>query len=156
MDRSGISDILIAGRYNLKPDETKISAGGFITLPIGEEKVGQSNLNFGAFGALRHPLESGMVITGTLGIDFSEVPKRGGDDSDYETSLNIGGGVIYPHSDQLSIIGEIGLRTEGDFFLLSGGVDYNITSGRVRGALGVGLDDGAPDVMLLGSYLFQF
>jgi hypothetical protein len=36
-------------------------------------------------------------------------------------------------------------------------VDYLLqNNGRVRGALGIGLDDGAPDIMLLASYLMAF
>ena len=113
-----------------------------------------------------------MVITGTLGLDFYEVKKfTVGDykivngevvydtkeETDYETSLVLAGGLIYPHSEQLNFVGEAVLRTEGDYFLISGGADYKLQSGgRVRGALGIGLDDGAPDFSLLASYLMPF
>ena len=170
---SGISDLLVSGRYNVVPDNTKISVGAFVTLPIGSDKLyGQNNLNFGAFGATRHPLDNGMVFTGTLGLDFYEVKKfTVGDykivngevvydtkeETDYETSLVLAGGLIYPHSEQLNFVGEAVLRTEGDYFLISGGADYKLQSGgRVRGALGIGLDDGAPDFSLLASYLMPF
>ena len=170
---SGLSDLLVAGRYNLVPGPTKISAGGYLTLPIGEEKVGYSKLNFGAFGAVRHPLANGMVVTGTLGLDFMETTKfEGGgvkfengqyvfeqpkEVTEYENSLLIGAGVIYPQSDVLNIIGELVIKTEGDYMMLSGGGDYKLANGgRVRGALGIGLDDGAPDFALMGSYLFSF
>jgi len=43
-----------------------------------------------------------------------------------------------------------------DFMMLSGGVDYNMGNVRYRGALGLGLDDGAPDFQILASYLLQF
>jgi hypothetical protein len=149
--QSGISDISVSGRYNVLSTDTKVSVGGFLTLPVGEEKIGEGNTNFGAFGALRHPFPSGLVLTGVLGLEFLEA----GDNR--ETSLLLGGGVIYPTSDQLSIVGELNLQTEGDFALLSGGVDYDLTAGnRLRGAIGLGLDDGAPDFMFLGSFLRNF
>ena len=150
---SGISDLMVVGRYCLEPGRTRISAGGYLTLPVGEEEVGQGHLNLGFFGALRHPLDRGMVLTGALGVDFLE---RGNRD-DRETSLFLGGGVIYPRDDRLRLIGELTLQSDVDYMLLSGGADYRLGGGgKVRGALGVGLDDGAPDVTLSGSFLFSF
>ncbi len=171
--QSGLSDLLVSGRYKLVSDNFHIAAGGFITLPIGKEEVGASKLNFGAFGALRYPLENGMVITGTLGLDFYEtktyegggykivngvpivdVPKE---KTEYKNTLVLGGGVIYPVNEQLSAIGELNLHTEGNYTLLSAGADYVLNAnGRVRGALGIGLDDGAPDLQILASYLIFF
>jgi hypothetical protein len=47
-------------------------------------------------------------------------------------------------------------KTAVDYAMLSGGVDYLLqNNGRVRGALGIGLDDDAPDVMFLVSYLMS-
>ncbi|NIA30185.1 MAG: hypothetical protein GWP06_09770, partial [Actinobacteria bacterium] len=167
--QSGLSDLLVSGRYKIVSDNVHIAAGGFITLPIGKEGVGASKLNFGAFGALRYPLENGMIITGTLGLDFYETKKSGGvklvngalvveeEKTEYENTLVLGGGVIYPVNDQLSAVGELNLHTEGDYMLLSGGADYVLNSNsRVRGALGIGLDSGAPDLQLLASYLIFF
>jgi hypothetical protein len=148
--QSGLSDIGVYGRYNVLPGKTNISAGGYLTLPIGSEDVGQGNFDIGAFGALRHPLDNGMIITGVLGLNIL-------DRAETETSILLGGGVIYPSSSQLSIIGELNLWTAIDYILLSGGVDYKLNSGgKIRGALGLGLDDGAPDLMFMGSYLMSF
>lgn len=171
---SGITDLLASGRYLVhKQDNLRIAAGGFITLPIGDEKAMQGHLNFGAFGALRYALESGLVVTGTLGLDFYEtktsegggykivngqyIPEEVKEKTEYKNSLAIGGGVIYPQSESLSIVGELLFKTDVDYSMLSGGVDYNLNEkGRVRGSLGLGLDDGAPDFMLLASYLLTF
>jgi hypothetical protein len=167
---SGISDLLVSGRYNVVPENTRISVGGYVTLPIGSEKLfGQNSLDFGAFGAARHPLDNGMVVTGTLGLDFYEaktitvgdykivngqVVYDTKEETDHETSLALGGGLIYPHSEQLNFVGEAVLHTKGDYFLISGGADYKLQSGgRVRGSLGIGLDSGAPDFSLSLSYL---
>ncbi len=176
---SGLKDLSVSGRYLVhSQDGLRVTAGGLVTLPIGSEDVGQSKLNFGAFGAARYNLSNGMVITGTLGLDFYEtvdfkVVNSGGVDfvdgefvytepeiketTEYENSLLLGGGVIYPFSDALAIVGEFVLKSNIDYTMLSGGVDYTLNnSGRVRGALGLGLDDGAPDVMLMLSYLLSF
>ncbi len=169
---SGLTDLTVAGRYLVyEENNLKATAGGFLTLPIGSEDAGFSNLDFGAFGALRYGLSNGMVITGTLGLDFYETftytggsfnvitgeftePKK---ETEYKTSLVLAGGAIYPTSDQLSIVGELMIKTDVDYGMLSGGVDYKMNSnGRVRGALGLGLDDGAPDLLLILSYLMAF
>ncbi|MBN2365481.1 MAG: hypothetical protein EH225_05770 [Calditrichaeota bacterium] len=160
---SGLSDLTVAGRYQILPDNTKLAVGGYLTLPIGKEEIGQGNLDFGAFGAIRHPLQNGMVITGVLGLNFIETTTQTFNqqtfevekETDYETSILIGGGAIYPINEQFHVIGELNFQTEGDYALLTGGVDYTLAMGsKIRGALGFGLDDGAPDLMLMGSFLF--
>lgn len=175
---SGLTDLLVAGRYLLSNAPAKIAAGGYVTLPIGSEDAGQGNLNFGAMGAMRYPLENGMVVTASLGIDFMETTKmevknEGGVDwvngelviteaeydekTEYENSLRIAGGVIYPVNELLNVVGELVIKTEGDYMMLSGGADYQLEGlGKVRGALGLGLDDGAPDFSLMASYLMNF
>lgn len=167
--QSGISDLGAYGRYNIMNNgQTNFSAGAMVTLPIGSEDVGQGNLNFGAFGAVRHALDNGMVITGNAGLFFYEYTEvtydfdyMTGDfstteETKYENYLNISGGVIYPVNDMLNVVGELTFRSEGDYMLLSGGGDYVVGNGRVRGALGIGLDDGAPDLMFMGGYVIAF
>ncbi len=157
---SGLTDLIIGGRYNITPGPTKISAGGYLTLPIGAEKIGEGNVDFGAYGALRHPLPSGIVLTGVLGLDFIETVDynfRGEKDTNYETSLLLGGGAIFPINDQTHIVSELDIMTEQNWAMLSGGVDYQLkTGGRLRGGLGLGLDDGAPDIRLEVKYLYIF
>lgn len=151
-NQSGIADIPVFGRYNFLADETKLSGGAFITLPVGSEDIGQENFNFGIFGALRHPASDYVVLTGTLGIDFLETALN-----DREASLNLGAGVIYAASEELHILGELGIESERDYAALSGGVDYELEGkGRLRGNLLLGLDDGAPDFGLTGGFLFTF
>lgn len=160
---SGLTDLYVGGRYNIVPEKTKISVGGYATLPIGEEKVDQEHLNFGAFGALRHPLDNGMVLTGTVGLDFIETTtyEREGweleEKTEYENAFVLGGGVIYPVNAALHAVGELVLKTEVDYMALSAGADYKLTGGnRVRGGLLIGLDDGAPDLGLMASFLYFF
>lgn len=163
--QSGITDLLVSGRYRLPVEGLKATAGGYITLPIGSEDIGQSHFNFGAFAALRHPLSNGMVVTGNLGLEFYETKNYTYDsntfdlkeETEYETALRIAGGVIYPVNEQVNAIGELVIKTEGDYMMLSGGADYKLKgTGRVRGALGIGLDNGAPDFQLMISYFRPF
>lgn len=146
---SGLTDLTASGRYRVYNDGAlRIAAGGFLTLPIGTDKVGYGNFNFGAFGAARYGLSNDMIITGTLGLDFYDAGDK------YQNSLVMAGGLIYPYSTQLAFIGELMFKTDVDYGMLSGGVDYTLqNNGRVRGALGLGIDNGAPDIMLMLSYL---
>jgi len=162
---SGLSDLTVSGRYMLSPNKTKLAAGGYVTLPIGEEKIQQQKLNFGAFGALRHPLDNGMVITGTVGLDFlektttqfNETTFEFEEETEYDNSFVLAGGAIYPYSDQINIVGELMMKTEVDYMMLSAAVDYKLQMGsKVRAMLGIGLDDGAPDLAIMATFLHAF
>jgi len=162
---SGLSDLRFSGKYHLdSPSETKFTVGGFITLPIGKQSLGQSEGNFGGFGALRHPLGNRTVLTGVLGLEFLKgSPTQEGGwpftaiGPSRETSLLLGGGVIQELKDNFHLVGELNFSTEGEYAMLSGGVDLERDSGnRFRGLLGFGVDDGAPDISLLASYLLFF
>lgn len=159
--QSGITDLDVFGRYNLyNENQTNISAGGMVSLPIGSEDVGQGKLDFGAFGAIRHALSSNVTLVGTLGLMFYEKTEYEfnqntfelEESTSYDNYLNIGAGAVYQINPQLNFVGELNIKSEGDFMMLSGAVDYAMGSGRVRGGLGIGLDDGAPDLMLMGGY----
>lgn len=166
--QSGISDILVSGRYLVvEPGKSKVvaTAGGYITLPVGSDKIGGGKFNLGAFGAGRLPLENGIVITGCFGFDLLEtettefnvskgkIEKK----TEHEFSILIGAGGIYQLNEQLHLIGELNIQTEAEYIMLSGGADYKLDmGGRVRGALGLGLDDGAPDFQLMGGFFYSF
>lgn len=161
----GISDLAVSGRYKVLTGPTSIAVGGLATLPIGSEDIREGTFDFSFFGALRHALPSGPVITGSLGLEFEEVKKleyirntnQLEEGSDYENGVLIAGGLIVPMQSGLNIVTELNIRTEGDYVLLSGGLDYALQSGgRLRGALGIGLDDGAPNFVLRGGYYLGF
>lgn len=162
---SGISDLGLYGRYNLVDNKAlNGSVGAVVTLPIGSEKVGAGNLNFGGFGALRYALQNGMTITGNVGLLFFETTTFEFDfqrlkleeKTSHESRLNLGVGAIYPVSKLLHAVGELVLQSKSDYMLLSAGADYKVGNGRVRGALGLGLDDGAPDLQLIAGYAISF
>ncbi len=152
----GISDLAVSGRYLVVSRPTAIAVGGLITLPIGSEDIDEGTFDFSFFGSLRHPLSSGLVITSSLALEFVE-SNRFGASSDYNNGVLLAGGLIIPVQSGLSLVTELNIRTEGDYILLSGGLDYAMKSGgRLRGALGLGLDDGAPNFALRGGYYFGF
>jgi len=148
-NRSGLSDIAVTGRYLIFEDNKNLSAGGYLTLPVGSNDLwGQNRFNFGAFAAIRQPLNEQFVFTGVLGLDFLE---RG---DDYDAAILINIGTIYAMNEKLHFVGELKFQSKVDYVLLSGGADYSLNKkGRIRGALGFGLDDGAPDFMIMGSYM---
>ncbi len=163
--QSGITDLVISGRYHVMPGPTAISVGALATLPIGSEDINEGTFDFSAFGSLRHNLPSGFVITGTFGLEFNEVKTtrfnfntgRTETDSNRDTAALLAGGMIYPFPSGLNLVTELNIRTEGDYVLLSGGLDYKLQSGgRVRGGIGIGLDDGAPNFTIRGGYFLEF
>ena len=149
-NRSGFSDLTVIGRQWVSRGSTDISVGGGLTLPIGDEDVQQGmNVNLHFFGALRHRVNASVGVTGVLGIDFLE------EGDDYDASLRLGGGVIYRSSARMQLLGELNILTDPDYALLSFGIDYQLSSGsRLRPALGIGVDNGAPDFVLILRLLF--
>lgn len=149
---SGIADIPVFGRYNFLNEETKLSGGAYLTLPVGDEVIGEGQLDFGVFGAVRHPASEEIVLTGTLGIDFRETVI-----DDREASIYLGAGVIYAATNELSVVGELTIQSDIDYSALSGGVDYVVGDiGRLRANLLLGVDDGAPDYGLGAGFLLNF
>ncbi len=150
---SGLMDIGVVGKYHLNSQENnRITVGASITLPVGDEDIGQGDTDIGFFGAIRHPVNNKTVVMGTAGLDFVE---RGDDDRD--TSFHLGGGAIYQMDQQLHLTGEFGMDTEGDIMALTAGADYLVQSnGRFRGAISLGLDDGSPDFSLQAGYLVRY
>jgi hypothetical protein len=156
---SGITDITAVGRYNIvnSSSPTKISAGAMLTLPVGSEDIGQGRMNFGGFGALRHALDSGIEITANVGLFFLEMEEFNQRtfevETTHKTAINIGAGVIYPLNDKMSIVGEFNTMSEVEYTALSCGINYKMGKGCLRGAIALGLSDGAPDFAIIGGYL---
>lgn len=183
---SGLLDIPVYGRYNFVAEEQmKVSGGTYLTLPVGSDDIGQGNLNFGFFGAIRHAItDSRFTLTGNLGVDFVEQPgffsgpiciptfnpitgyfeilsptclPGTASEGGRTASIGIGGGAVYAANDLLHLLGEMRIEPEFDYAAISGGADYKVSSnGRLRGNLLVGIDDGAPDVGLTMAFLATF
>ncbi len=157
---SGISDLLLTGRYLFKNTgikNTDAAAGLFITIPSGDKDVYQDHFNTGAFGAFRHKLTNSVTLTANIGLDYIEVTDARGDD-DREVSFVTGFGAICMVTDELALVGEFGFKSEVDYIMLTGGADYKLLkNGRIRSSLGFGLDDdGSPDLMFTVGYQYLF
>ena len=153
----GVSDFYFGGRHLVYNQVTKVSVGGFVTIPTGREKTGQDNFDTGIYSALRHPLDEKIVLTGTVGLVYTETPYMTRMDDDHEAILRLGGGAIYQQSDQLNFIGEIVYKTRYDYMVITGGLDYAFDrKSSIRCALGFGLDNGAPDLQFQLSGFIMF
>ena len=163
-----ITDLYIGGRHLFIDRETQVSGGAFITIPTGNMQTWGDNFDVGVYSALRHPIDYGLVLTGTTGIIYTEKYSGFGffDDfdsvvfsrrNDHKTILRLGGGIIYEHTPQINFIGEAVYKSRYNYKLISGGMDYAFDrKGSIRGAFGIGLDDGAPDFQVLLSLFIMF
>lgn len=149
---SGMMDIDVIGKFHLKNLRGhQVTVGASLSLPVGDEDIGQDRTDIGFFGAVRRPITKNMVVMGSVGLDFFDL------EPDRETSLHLGGGLIFKSDKQLHFSGEFALDTEGDVFDITGGLDFKtLASGRLRGSISLGLDDGSPDFALQFGYLHQF
>ncbi|MCK5145706.1 transporter [bacterium] len=158
---NGLSDVGIFGRYLISDNgTTSFTAGPFLTIPIGKEEVGQSNLNYGGVAAMRHSFGNGMTITANAGLEFLEMVTGGefknGEwvtETGHESSFMLGAGLLYPLKDDITLIAEWTMRQEVEYMVLSGAIQYRLGPGNLRAGFGIGLDDGAPDIMIAGGYL---
>jgi hypothetical protein len=157
-----MSDCMISGRYDISkylsfmPSGSKTAAGAYVTLPIGSEDVGEDNTDYGAFGSLRYPVASRTTLTGVVGVDWLETRNLLGV-KERDFSLLLGAGAIYSFNDQIHVLAEMTFQSEGDYMLATAGLDYELKiDNRIRAAIGVGLDDGAPDLTMMVSYLLAF
>ncbi len=149
---SGLIDPIIVGKYHLENwENNQITVGVHISLPIGEEDIGQGDADIGIFGAIRHPLNNRTVLMGTAGITSFD------HEYDREFSLNLGGGIIYKVDDMLHGIAELTMATEVEQMDLTLGADYAIQkNGSIRGSVDLGLNDGSPDFTMQVGYLHRF
>lgn len=157
---TSITDLYLGGRHILFDRTTKVAAGGYVTIPTGKEEAWQDNFDAGIYTALRHPLDRGIVLTGTIGLMYTEkydsIPGAGRGNN-HEATLRIGAGAIYEYTDEVNFVGEAVMESRHDYMLLTGGMDYAIDrKSSLRAALGVGVDDAAPDLRAMLSYFYMF
>ncbi len=159
---SGLQDVHVYGRYKvMENDQLQFSAVAQISLPVGKEEIGGGKLNFGGFGAVRYDMGNGIIITGNAGLLFMETTTykfnsttfQLEESTEYSSALRLGGGGIYPLNEDTSIVGELVIITETNYTALSVGADKQLAAGRARAGIALGLDDGAPDLQVMVSFL---
>lgn len=165
-DGTGATDLDVWGKYHLGGTaETEFAVGGVLTVPTGDETAGLGQDAFGAsaFGSLRHRMDR-AILAGHAGIRFNGDGRVAGSttERDGETSPMAGFGVIFPFSDTIAGVAEARYedgRLEGldEDTRLLGGVNWRPGGrGILRGAVAVGLSDGAPDTEVMLGYAAQF
>lgn len=165
MDGSGATDLDLYGKYyfGAQGGKTEYAAGAVVTIPTGDDSVGLGFDAFGAgaFGSARYRLE-GAILTGNVGLRFNGDARVLGVDLDGEISPFAGFGYIRPLSDEVTFVGEVRFETErfdrgeSDVRVLGGINLRSFNRGMLRAAVGVGLDDGAPDVQFIVGYAHTF
>jgi hypothetical protein len=144
-------------------EDTEFAAGGIVTVPTGDDTAGLGTDAFGlaVFGSVRHRLTR-MILSGNLGARMNGDGDYLGQDLEGDTSLFLGGGVIVPISDQVTLVAEGRIESErfegmDEDARILGGINWRaLRRGMIRGAVAAGLADGAPDAQLLVGYAVRF
>jgi hypothetical protein len=162
---SGLSDTNIYAKWQFFHNPVQFAAGMEISLPTGKEDdgLGTGEFDIALFGSVRKNLEQ-AYITGYFGIRNSQdstlfnspVPLEG------DTSIFLGGGVMFPINQVFSLSGELRVETErykqADSFidLTVGAFWYTTKKTTLRGGLSLGLEDAAPDYELTVGFAWHF
>ena len=171
-DGSGATDLDLWGKFHFGTAgaQTEFAAGALVTVPTGDDSVGLGDDSFdlAGFGSVRFHTDQ-LILSGVAGIRFNgdgqmfggeESPE--GFDTQGNTSVLISGGALYPVSDVFSLTGEAYFESEriegadSDFRLGAGANWRPFNRGMLRGAVIIGLSDGAPDAQVLASYAYTF
>jgi hypothetical protein len=144
-------------------DNQDVSVGAILTIPTGDDTAGLGTDSFGLtlFGSLRHKLGEG-VFTAHADLRMNQDGNIGLTSLEGKTSGQVGVGLIVPLSDTFAVVGEANLESErfdgvdSDFRLLGGAAWRVSNRGVFRGALTLGLTDGAPDAQILLAYAYVF
>ena len=164
-DGTGATDADIWGkwRFGTGGGPAEFAVGLLATVPTGDDTAGLGfdAFNVEAFGAMRYQMR-GFTLAGHLGFRINGDGTIQGYDIDGKTSAILAGGIIYPLAKTVSLVGEVNCESErwegfdSDVRLL-GGVNWSVTSrGMLRGAISVGLADGAPDRRFQAGYAYAF
>ena len=141
---NSFGDLDLYGRYRLPiSSSATVAVGAELGLPTGTPEAGQDATIVRIFGALRQDLGGAFTFTANLGFEYEELFGEDGN------GIAVGFGSIIPFTEDLAGVLELNLRTAFDYARVTGGVDYELPpGGHLRGAIGIGLDDEAPDVGL--------
>ncbi len=159
----GLGDLDIWGKIKVVQDPLDVTFGLLVSLPTGDSDeflgTGETDLEF--FGSVRQD-HSSFSWTANAGIRINQDPDFPGTSIEGNSSVLLGGGVIFPLGRNWAIIGETAWETERydgtkNSLQLGGGFDWRMGDAfMVRGSGFAGLTDGAPDVEFIGSFVWIF
>lgn len=166
---SGLSDTELWAKWQFFHNPVQFSVGLDLSLPTGKEEefLGTGEFDIGVFGSVRKNLEQ-AYITGYFGIRSNSDAKIGPrgtnleENLDGDTSIFLGGGVMFPINDRFSLSGELRVETErykqrDSFIDLTVGAYWYVTrKTTLRGGLAFGLEDEAPDFELTVGFAWHF
>ena len=166
---SGLSDMDVWAKWQIFHNPVQFSVGLDLSLPTGKEEdfLGTGEFDIGVFGSVRKNLEQ-AYITGYFGIRANSDAKLGPRGTplevnlDGDTSIFLGGGVMFPLNDRFSLSGELQVETErykgsSSFIDLTVGAFWYVTKKTtLRGGLAFGLEDAAPDFELTVGFAWHF
>lgn len=164
-DGTGATDVEAWGKYRFgkEAEGVQFAAGASAIVPTGDDAAGLGSDSFAlaAFGTLRWQVDP-VIVSLHAGLRTNGDGQIFGVELNGKTSPFVGGGVIYPLSDRVSLIGEV--KFEGERFeegdkdtRVLGGVNWRpFNRGMFRGAVASGLSDGSPNFQLIAGYAAQF
>ncbi len=165
---SGLGDTTVYGKWQFFRNPVQFAVGAELFLPTGDEEkfLGTGEFDAAVFASVRKNLAEAYV-TGHFGFRKNNDARVGGDlgpviDLDGKTSIFLGGGVMFPLSDRFALSGELTVETEryedsDSAVALTAGAYWFAGRGfSLRGGIGLGLDDGAPDVEVIFGAAWTF
>jgi hypothetical protein len=172
---SGLGDTTAWGKWQFFHNPVQFTVGVELYLPTGDEDelLGTGEFDIGVFGAVRKNLDQ-AYITGYFGFrDNGDATVGGAVGTEQnlkgDTSIFLGGGVMFPINDRFALSGELRVETEryedsvkgvegGESLidLTAGAYWYLSKKATLRAGIGIGLDDGAPDWQLIGGFAWHY
>lgn len=164
-DGTGATDLDVYGKWVFPNvgSNLSFSTGMILTLPTGDDTVGLGFNSFASqlFGGLRFKMDS-VEIGGHVGVRFNGDGDFQGVSINGTNSYEFAATALFPLANQVSLVAEAQVETErfdgqDSITQVLGGVNWRAFGrGMLRGAVTVGLTDGAPDYRALVSYAYTF
>lgn len=121
-NQSGLMDPRLGGWYSFfRGEDYNTALGGWFSLPVGSEDIGQGNFDFGAFGTLRYTLGENLLGVGQLGFESLDPVI---DNFDRETLFLAQGSLIYRQSDSWDFFAETRIQQDPDYSFRPGSFSY--------------------------------
>jgi hypothetical protein len=164
-DGTGATDLDIYGKWVFQnvAEDTNFCAGVLVTVPTGDDTSGLGFNSFSteAFGGVSHDFKD-LVVDGHVGLRLNGNGKFQGVDLTGKTSFEVGFSALFPLANRVSLVGEA--LFESDRFdqmdastQILAGINWRAFGrGMLRGAVGAGLTNGAPDFRVIASYAYTF